>query len=225
MVYNDIFYNFVTIKSMNNIKLCVFDVDGTLIDTREFIVSAFEYTLTKHGLPVPTRDEIMSKIGKPLAIDYKNITGIEDTTELCLTHRVFQNENQNLVKIFPGVLETLQKLKDKDIKLVVATNRSKITLHASLQHVGLDNSFDLVISVEDVQNNKPAPDCVLKAMEFFSISPADTFMIGDHGVDIQAGKAAGVKTIGVTYGGAGQAIASSQPDFVINEMKEILDLI
>ncbi len=210
---------------MNNIKLCVFDVDGTLIDTREFIVQAFEYTLAKHGFPVPTKEEIIKNIGKPLAEDYKVFTNLDDTAELCATHRAWQNENQNLTKLFPDVEETLKALKEKGIKIAVATIRSKITSIGSLQQTGLDKYIDLVLSIEDVVNPKPAPDCVIKAGEHFNIPMSEIFMIGDRHSDIESGKNAGAKTIGVTYGNDGGDISKANPDYVINDIKEILELV
>ncbi len=210
---------------MNNIKLCIFDVDGTLINTREFIVQAFEYTLAKHSLPVPSREEIIKTIGKPLAIDYQNITGLTEVDELCADHRAWQNENQNLAKLFPDVEETLKALKEKGIKIAVATIRSKITSIGSLEQTGLDKYIDLVLSIEDVVNPKPAPDCVIKAGEHFNIPMSEIFMIGDRHSDVESGKNAGAKTIGVTYGNDGGDISKANPDFVIGDIKEILELV
>ncbi len=209
----------------NNIKLCIFDVDGTLINTEEFIVKAFEYTLAKHGFPVPTRENIIKNIGKPLAIDYQTFTNLTDTAELCKTHRAYQNENQNLAVLFPHVKETLEELKNKGIKIAVATIRSKITSIGSLKQVGIDNDIDLNLSIEDVKNPKPAPDCVLKSSEYFNIPLSEIFMIGDRATDIESGKNAGVKTIGVTYGSDGENISLAHPDFIINDIKDLLDLI
>jgi pyrophosphatase PpaX len=209
----------------NNIKLCVFDVDGTLIDTREFIVSAFEYTLAKFGFSVPPAKDIMKIIGKPLEIDYQILTGLSDTTELCKVHRAFQNENQNLVKLFANVEDTLKKLKEQGIKISTLTTRSKITSLISLKNVGIDKYIDLILSIEDVAHPKPAPDGILKSGEFFKIPLSEIFMIGDRDVDVQAGKNANVKTIGVTYGAQGGDISKSNPDFAIGDIKEILNLI
>ncbi len=210
---------------MDNIKLCVFDVDGTLIDTREFIASAFEYTLEKFGFQVPSREEIIRIIGKPLETDYQNLTGLSDTAELCKAHRAYQNENQNLIALFPHVEETLKTLKDRGTKIAVATMRSKITSIGSLKQAGIDIYIDLVLSIEDVKNVKPAPDCIINASEHFNILMSEIVMIGDRVMDVETGKNAGSKTIGVLYGNDGEKIKEANPDYTISDMKEILELV
>ncbi len=210
---------------MNNIKLCVFDIDGTLIDTREFIVKAFEYTLEKHGLPVPSRETIIKTIGKPLAVDYQNLTGLTEVTELCTTHRAYQNENHHLTKLFPNVIETLQELRNRGIKIATETIRSKITSAGSLKEIGLDTYIDLSLAIEDVESPKPSPSGTLKIQGHFNIPVSEILLIGDRPHDIEAGKAAGVKTVGVSYGNEGNNIIESEPDYVIDDIKEILDLV
>lgn len=207
------------------IKLCIFDFDGTLVDTREFILQAFEYTLEKSGLNIPPREEILSKIGKPLNIDYQTITGLSNTEELCEIHRAFQNEHQDLVTLFPDVKDTLTELKKLGIKIVISTTRSKITSLASIEQVGILDYLDLVLSIEDISAPRPDPDCIRKSTERFSALPEQTLMIGDRAIDIEAGKNAGVKTIGVTYGSEGENISKSNPDYTIGEFKQLLNLI
>lgn len=207
------------------IKLCVFDFDGTLVDTKEFILQAFEHTLKESGLRIPPREEILRKIGKPLAIDYQTITGLLDTEKLCEIHRTFQNENQHLVVLFPEVKDTLDELKSRGIKIVVSTTRSKITSLASITQVGIFDDVDLILSVEDVAAPRPDPDCIRKSMERFSIPPEQTLMIGDRAIDIEAGKNIGVKTVGILYGAEGETITKSSPDYAIKEFKELLAII
>ncbi len=209
----------------NNIKLCIFDIDGTLINTREFIVQAFEYTLAKHGLPVPTREEIIKTIGKPLAIDYQNITGLIEVDELCADHRAWQNDNHHLQKLFPNVLETLKELKERGIRIATETVRSKITSSGSLKETGLDAYIDLSLSIEDVENPKPSSHGTLKISNHFSVPVRDILLIGDRVHDIEAGKAAGVKTVGVLYGNDGEKIKEANPDYVISDISEVLDLV
>lgn len=206
-------------------KLCVFDFDGTLVDTREFIVQAFEYTLAKHGLEAHSREDILSKIGKPLNIDYQTITGLSDTEELCATHRSFQNEHQDLVVLFPGIRETLLQLRERGIKIVVSTTGSKLTSVASMEQVGILGELDLVLSVEDVIAPRPDPDCIRKSMEQFSLLPEHTVMIGDRAIDIEAGKNIGVTTVGVLYGAEGEKINNSHPDYKIEEISQLLSII
>ena len=208
---------------MNKILGCVFDVDGTLLDTSEFIYSAFEHILHKFGYDVPDRPILITKTGKRLEIDYEVLTGVKDTSELCREHRAFQNKHQDLVTLFPHIKETLVKLKERGIKLSAATTRSKITSATSLQQTGIFEDFDLIIYAEN-SRPKPDPDCVLQSLAYFKVLPTECFMIGDRDSDIQAGKNAGVQTVGVTYGYSGKDIAKSKPTHVIDDIRELLSL-
>lgn len=210
---------------MNDIKLCVFDFDGTLVDTREFILAAFEYTLRTHKLAVPDREMILRKIGKPLEVDYKAITGLEDTEKLCETHRAFQNQNQHLVALFPGSREMLIELRKQGIKIAVVTTRSKLTSLASIEQAGISKDIDIMLSIEDVVAARPNPDCILKCMDYFSVLPSETLMIGDRVIDIEAGKNAQVKTVAALYGIEGDTILRAEPDLAIHSIDEILSVL
>jgi pyrophosphatase PpaX len=129
-----------------------------------------------------------------------------------------------LVVLFPGVKEVLSELRNRGIKIVVSTTRSKITSLASIEQVGILNNLDLVLSVEDVTAPRPNPDCIRKSMEQFSILPEETLMIGDRAIDMDAGKNIGVKTVGVMYGAEGKRIANSRPDYTIEEISQLLSI-
>lgn len=210
---------------MRRIEAILFDVDGTLLDTTEFIYQAYEHTFKYYGIPSPTRRELEATIGKPLEECYQLLSPNADTNQLCETHRTFQAENLSLCIPFPNTRSTLTELKKAGLKIAAVTTRSKRTSVDTLRVANLLNLIDAIISREDVENLKPHPEPLLKALEQLKIKPENSIMVGDTDIDIKAGKNAGTKTIGASYGFQGKKIIDSNPDYVVNNIAEIVPLI
>lgn len=210
---------------MHEFKAVLFDVDGTLLDTKEFIFQAYEYTLDKHGLPAKDRSEIAALIGQPLGTVYELLAPGADTKTLSNTHRLFQSKHLGLSKPYPGTKKTLEALKSSGLKLAVVTTRSKVTAVKTLELAYLLEHIDYVVALEDVVNLKPHPEPLLKALDYLDEKPVNAVMIGDADVDVLAGKNAGTATIGVTYGFHGKTIIDSEPDWVIDDIEEIVPLV
>ncbi|MBI2019844.1 HAD-IA family hydrolase [Candidatus Daviesbacteria bacterium] len=210
---------------MKKFKAVVFDVDGTLIDTTELIFKSFEHTLSEHNLPVRAREEIRKELGKHISEIYKVLApSVSNPKELIDTHFNFQKKILHIANVFPNVLDTIKKLKAKGVKVAAFSNRIR-TSRKSLEIAGLTPFLDFVITAEDITHPKPHPEIVEKILEYLKVKPADTILVGDSQTDILTGKNAKVKTIGVTYGTHGEKIRKSRPDFVVNNISEILPII
>lgn len=205
-------------------KAIFFDIDGTLLDTTEFIFQAFEHTFKTHNLFTPARATIVQTVGKSLDECYQILTQTPDTTPLTETHRTFQESNLHLSIPFTHTIQTLATLKKANLSLAAISTRESRTLHTSLDHAGIRHFFDCIISGDEVIHVKPHPEPVLKALAYFSLSPEQAFMVGDTSVDIDAGKNAGVETVGVTYGIHGEKIKESAPDYCINDIVDLLTI-
>jgi pyrophosphatase PpaX len=206
----------------------VFDVDGTILDTREFILKTFEHTLTSHGYSVPTRGAIQAVVaGKILEDGYLQLAPDGDIIALCDTHRVFQKKRYDLIVAYEGLTDTLSSLRDKGIVSGLYSSRGKATLRPSLEHMQVLKYFDAVIDGGDVQNHKPHPEGVLKALEILGVSPQDSAMIGDSHADIEAGKAAHCAlTIGITHGlGSRTSLEEAGADHIVDSLKDILPIL
>lgn len=213
---------------IKNITAVVFDVDGMLLDTREFIFSAYEDTLLRAGHAVPSRDIISKEIGKSLEACYLSFAPDGDITALCLAHDTFQNtpEKIQLITAYPGVHEMLQQLKDAGLHLAVFSSR-KLTLTASLEHAGIADFFEIIVQGDEVTHHKPHPEGLFKALAGLGVKPDHAVMIGDAAVDILAGKAASVaKTIGITHGfGTEQELKATKPDHLVANPAQITQLL
>jgi len=210
---------------MRKIDAALFDVDGTLLNTAEFVYQAFVYTFQAHGLTWRSIDEIAAVMGKPLEECYRPFSASKDISELCETHRSFQAENLHLSVPFPNTQETLKRLKDAGVKIAAVTTRSKRTSIITLEMGGIMGYFDVIISGEDVEQPKPHPEPLFKALQQLEVRPEKAVMIGDTEADILAGKKAKVMTIGVSYGFHGSHIAGSKPDFIVGDIADIIPIL
>ncbi|MCL6472542.1 MAG: HAD-IA family hydrolase [Firmicutes bacterium] len=210
---------------MQVFKAALFDVDGTILDTSEFIFQAYEHTLGKYALPPRSRAEIARLIGQPLEFCYQMLAPGANVDLLAATHRAFQAGHLHLAKPYPGANETLAKLKGAGIKVAAVTTRSRRTVVGTLEAAGLSVHIDYLVALEDVVNLKPDPEPVLKALHYLDAKPHESVMTGDTDVDVLAGKNAGTLTIGVTYGFHGTRIADSSPDYIIDSIEEIIPIV
>lgn len=204
-------------------KALLFDLDGTILDTKDFILSAFEYSLSYHGVPVPSRETIAKYVGLPFHECYFRLTNEIDNKRFHKAHRDFQIKNIHLSVLFPKAKETLTTLKSKGYKMGVVTSRYKETVLESLRLTQLENFFDVVIFGDDYTNLKPHPEPVLKAMEKINVTPIESVMIGDTDTDIEAGKNAGTKTVRATYGFNTERLHETKPDIIIDDISDILN--
>lgn len=213
--------------SMSKIKAIVFDIDRTLLDTKAFISEAYIHTIKTHKLPLSLLNDLDSHMGKTLETEYQMMAPKHNLQELIETHRSFQEKNFQLSVPFPNTLQTLKTLQNRGIKLAAVTNRSKRTSDKTLKLAGLTPFFEVILSKEDLPFNelKPHPRPVLLALERMNIHPENAFMVGDSREDIEAGKRAGTRTVGATYGSLGKEIAASKPDHTIDDIAELISLV
>ena len=206
-------------------KAVLLDIDGTVLDTTEFIFQEFEHTFKHFGLPVPSRKELAAQVGKALQECYAHFnTGI-DSAALCEEHRAFQVKNLHLSKPYTNTVGTLKKLKELGYKIAAVTARAGITAGTTLVLAGIDKFFDAIITGNDVKNLKPHPEAFLRALELLGVDKSEAVIVGDTDSDILAGKSAGITTIGVTYGFHGEKIHDSKPDFTVDDIAAILKVI
>lgn len=210
---------------MKEVEAVLFDVDGTLLNTKQFIYSAYNHTFQVHNIPPISKDKLDEVMGKPLEECYRHFAPSYDTELLCETHRTFQTENLDLSIPFPNTINTLDKLKESGIKTAAITTRSRRTSLHTLELASIRDKIDVVISGEDVAEKKPHPAPLLEALNQLEVAPENAIMVGDTNVDVLAGKNANTKTIGVTYGFHGNKVVESNPDYIVDDIADIIPII
>jgi len=199
------------------IAAVLLDVDGTLLDTREFILAAFEYAATVHGFANPGREALAREVGRPLEVIYGRLAP-RATEAAIATHRAFQRDHLDLVRPFPGAAEALIALHDSGLALAAVTSRSHRTAIPSLEVAGLAGLLDAVVAAEDTPKLKPDPAPLLLAIERLGMVGLGAVMVGDTEHDIIAGRAAAMGTVAAVYGLHGSAVLKSCPDWQIEQI-------
>ena len=210
---------------MQQIKAVLLDVDGTILDTKEFIFLAFEHAFASQGLTHLSRKDLDAVMGRPLEECYQILAPEVDYVLLCDAHREFQVKNMLLVQPFPNTLSTLLTLKEMGMKLATISTR-KIQALQSLDAANITNLFDTIITGHDVTNFKPHPEGIHLALERLGVSAKEAVMVGDSDADVLAGKNAGTTTIGATYGlSAPDILKKADPDYLIHDIGEVLSIL
>ena len=212
-------------------KLIIFDFDGTLADTRGYIVTTMQQAMRELGRPVREEEACAATIGLPLKGCFQQLyPGISDAdAEVCMAtyRRIFdQNKTVLTIDLFPGVKETVLRLWKKGFQLSVASSRSNRTLVEMLTEEGLAPCFSLIIGANDVQNAKPHPEPVLKTLEALGVPASEAMVVGDMPVDILMGSRAGTRTCGVTYGNSSRAeLLAAGANYVIDSFTDLETLL
>lgn len=185
---------------MPGIRAVLFDLDGTLLDTRDAWIAAFDASVAAIGRTASSGSVAAQWIGTPIEVIYERAGFTRD--EIARAVPVFLEVEAASVpagmRAYPGVREMLESL--NRWKLAAVTNKSHDTSVKALRATGLLPSFSLVLGGDSVPRKKPAPDPVLKAARTFGVSPSECAVVGDTENDILAAKAAGARSIGVTWG-------------------------
>ncbi|WML24941.1 pyrophosphatase PpaX [Neobacillus sp. OS1-33] len=210
----------------NKITTILFDLDGTLIDTNELIITTYLHTLEKYYPSKYQREDVLPFLGPTLHEAFGSINP-DLVEEMVLEYRAFNIANHDeLVTEFAGVFETMQSLKDKGFKLgIVTTKRHDVTLKG-LRLMDLERFFEVVVTYDHVSKTKPDPEPIFKALEQLDSTPEETMMVGDNYHDILAGKNAGTVTAGCAWSIKGRDyIAKYEPDYILENMADLLTIL
>ncbi|MBI4272968.1 HAD-IA family hydrolase [Candidatus Uhrbacteria bacterium] len=206
----------------------IFDIDGTLLDTEDFIISAFRQVVQNNSLAIKSTEYFRSLIGLHLADIYQKLdpgASPKALEALCKEHVAFQTQNIGLTKTYPHVRETLALLHSRGVPMGIFTSRRSASVVPTLTHGGIDTFFTAIIAGDHTQLGKPHPEGVQKALQVLGAHPHHAFMVGDTDLDILAGKNATTKTIAVSWGLRGKEVYSYGADFVIDSMKDIIPIV
>ena len=211
--------------------LAIFDFDGTLGDTRRNIVLTMRDTMRALGLPVADEDACAATIGLLLRDGFARLLpgAPDETLDRCVSvyRRLFDEKKKELApRPFPGAVQMLSRLRAAGIGLAIASSRSSFTLAPLLRDMGLDGTFDVIVCGDGVKHPKPAPDAVLEVLRRMDVPAAEALVVGDMPVDIEMGRAAGVRTCGVLWGNATrEQLAAAGADFIAASMEDIVAIL
>ena len=205
---------------LSGIRLIIFDFDGTLGDSQKLITDTMLATIERLNLPMRSREECARTIGLPLKECFSSIIPMTDEqAEECaeVYSEIFNVKNvPGVVKAFPGVVETLERLSSQGILMSIASSRSHRTLAKLMGELDLSKYITYLIAADDVVEKKPAAESVLKTLHHFNIEAHETLVVGDTEFDILMGRNAGTHTCGVTYGnGSKESLEAAKAEWIV----------
>lgn len=214
-----------------NKKLIIFDLDGTLVDTASDIASAVNMMLEHYGLPIHSEDNVRKMIGKGA----KNLIfqalpsthrGEEALNEALEYYRGCYDRNL-IVKthVYSGIRDVLCELKDRGVQMAILSNKDERQVK-TIADTLLPNMFVSVNGFTIKFPHKPAPDAVYDIIDRYGANKDDVAFVGDSSIDVITAKNAGVLSVGVTWGFAGEAAFDlAAPDVVVTSPEQLLGII
>jgi pyrophosphatase PpaX len=207
----------------------LFDLDGTLVDTTELILLCYRHTMKIHLGYVPPDERWMAGMGTPLREQLKGFArDAEEEARMAETYSTYQRAiHDDMVKAFPGAVETVLALKARGSAVGVVTSRRTPMAKRTLTLAGLDGVMDVLVGADDVVKAKPDPEPVHMALERLGLTgrEAQTLFLGDSPFDIQAGRGAGTRTAAALWGPfPHEVLRAEEPDHFVARPEELLAL-
>ena len=212
-------------------KLCLFDLDGTLIDPYEAITKGMQLALSAVGIDISDRRKLTCMIGPPMRDGLREFFNITDTEKVELMyskyleyfaeHGVYENT------LYPGVVEMLETLKKAGLGLTIATSKRMTVAQAIAEYLKIDHYFDLIIGCEADGTRARKSEVIEYVLA--STDPQrqnSPVMIGDRKYDIIGAKETGISSIGITWGyGSREELEKEQPTYIVDTMDELCKVI
>jgi phosphoglycolate phosphatase len=208
--------------NLMKIKLIIFDLDGTLVDTAPDITHALNYAIELYQIKKLTVQETIELVGEGLTRLVERLVGEDNAvvkSEVLDRFISYYSEHiTDLSMPYPGVPDTLKEL--DDYNKAVLSNKREFLSKKLLDELNLSVYFDRILGSDSVVEKKPSPKPLYQVMDMFSVRPGETVIVGDSTYDIDAGKAAGIVTIAVSYGYRDVGLLG-HADYIIDTISEL----
>lgn len=209
------------------IKLLIYDLDGTLIDSSQDIANAVNWTLKELGLWALPVEQVSGFVGngvKNLMQQALKAASPSSLPPLGRSIKLFRRRyGEHLLdqtRLYPSVKKVLEFF--KGLSQAVVTNKPEDFTHEILRGLGIDSYFGRVIGGDKGFPKKPDPGPVLELLGHFEVRPEEAILIGDSRMDVETARNAGIRAAAVTYGfGSRSELEAAQPDFLLNDLEEL----
>ncbi len=214
-------------------RCCIFDLDGTLLDTVESLAYSANRALEKYGLQphAPEKYRYFAGDGQ-LELIKRSVIASGDTM---LEHyydvlneyiRLFAKDCIYKVKPYDGITDVLDELKRRGIKIAVLTNKQHENAVSVLDNIFGTDYFDLVLGQDNTHEKKPSPTGVMLILSKLQVNTDECLYFGDTNTDMKTGSNAGVHTVGVTWGfREREELEKGKPENIIDRPEQLLELL
>jgi len=208
--------------------LLIFDLDGTLIDSKLDLVQAVNATRRHLGMLDLEQERVYSYVGNGAPVLIRRALGeqateaeVQEALEYFLEY--YRDHKLDYTTLYPGVKESLDRLLDAGRKMAVLTNKPVNISRAIVEGLGVGRHFFAVYGGNSFEFKKPNPIGVEALMRDTGIGRERSMMVGDSSVDIQTARNARIRSCGVTYGFQPESLADPAPDLLVDRMEDFAD--
>jgi phosphoglycolate phosphatase len=209
-------------------KLLIFDLDGTLIDSRLDLAGAVNATLAHMNRPLLTNERVYTYVGDGAPLLVRRALGgvatqqeVDEALEFFLEY--YRDHDLDHTVLYPGVRESLERLSAAGKRMAVLTNKPVRMSRHIVEGLGVARHFFAVYGGNSFDQKKPHPVGVQALMREAGAGPESTVMVGDSAVDVLTARAAGIYCCCVSYGFQPESLAAHPPDLLIGRMEELAD--
>jgi pyrophosphatase PpaX len=213
-------------RAVQPLRFVLFDLDGTLIDSTDLIITSYEHTYKALGR-IMSRDQIQADFGLPLRDTLARHFHGEDLERAL---KIYIEYNLRLhdagVRQMQGVADLVQRLRTMQLRLGVVTSKMRDTAQRGLMLCRLDRAFEVLVAREDTRRHKPEAEPIIYALAALDAGAAECAYVGDSPMDIEAARAAGVRSIGALWRPvARKAFDDWRPDAFAATPQEAADIL
>jgi phosphoglycolate phosphatase len=220
---------------MNRMDALLFDVDGTLVDTREDLAASANVLREQFGLPRVTTAEVVGWVGDGAQVLVARALGRPEqgahedprvAEGLALFRDHYTGHMLERTQPYPGTLEGVRRLRETGRKLAVVSNKPRAMCVQILDALGFQGAFSLVLGGDSLPRKKPDPAPLLHALESLDVPPERALMVGDGAQDMRAGRAAGCATAAALWGFRSRAeLEPTRPDYWLDSFAGLEELL
>jgi len=210
---------------MAKFKGVIFDVDGTLTSTNKLIFASFNHVSQKYLNRSFSDDELIKFFGPTEDVILKQWCG-DNYESARKDYYDYYSENHSMADLYPGMLNVLNYLKEKNVLLSIYTGKGKEAANITLKKLDIFSYFDMVITGDDVQEHKPSPEGITLFLDKFNLEKGNAIIVGDAPTDIIAANSAGIKVASVIWDSyAKDKVLKLKSDFVFETVSELFEFL
>jgi pyrophosphatase PpaX len=201
----------------------LFDLDGTVIDSGAIILASMRHAAREVlGTEVPDQ-ELMAAVGGPGLEAQMRALAPDRVDELVTVYRAHNEPLHDELVCCTGIEDVLVQLKEEGRRLGIVTAKRRQTVELAFARLPIEHLFETVVGGDETERHKPDPAPLQLALERLGAEPAEAAYVGDAPFDIKAAKAAGLYSVGVTWGGihARELLEAEDPDALVDTAEEL----
>jgi pyrophosphatase PpaX len=207
--------------------IVLFDLDGTVIDSGAIILASMRHAAREVlGVEVPD-EQLMAAVGGPGLEAQMQALSPDRADELVTVYRAHNEPLHDELVCCAGMDEVLVRLKDEGRRLGIVTAKRRQTVELAFARIPIEHLFETVVGGDETKKHKPDPEPLLLALERLGAAPDEAVYVGDAPFDVKAAKAAGLYSVGVSWGGihGRERLEAEEPDALVDAPEELLGVL